>query len=234
MSPPPVTPEQLAALPPEIRAVIEAIIRHYERRIAELEAEVAGLRKTPKNSSLPPNTQHPHAKPAPAKPKSKRKRGGQPGHPRCERSLIPTEDCRDVIPLKPAESRRCGTRLEGDDPEPLRHQVWELPVIEPIVTEYQQHRLSCRGPCGAGEDVGVGNPVEPGCVKALCRRTVVETTALGDRGASAQSVDALLHCRGGALTRPLHELIRLSISLNLFRIVSNGETSPKNIGCMSS
>ena len=31
------------------------------------------------------------------------------------------------------------------DPEPLRHQVWELPEIKPQVTEYQRHRLVC--PC---------------------------------------------------------------------------------------
>jgi transposase len=140
---PPISPEQLAALPPEVRGVIEAIIRHYEQRIAELEAEVARLKKTPQNSSLPPSTQHPHARPQQAKPKSKRKRGGQPGHPKSERTLIPSEECQDVIPLKPTECRRCGTRLQGDDPQPLRHQVWDLPEIKPIVIEYQQHRLAC-------------------------------------------------------------------------------------------
>jgi transposase len=31
----------------------------------------------------------------------------------------------------------------GTDPEPLRHQVWELPEIKPLVTEYQRHRLDC-------------------------------------------------------------------------------------------
>src|SRR4029077_1390343 len=35
----------------------------------------------------------------------------------------------------------------GVDPEPLRHQVWELPEIQPIVTEYQQHRLTCSCGC---------------------------------------------------------------------------------------
>ena len=78
-SSPPISPEQLAGLPPDVRAVIEAIIQHYERRIAELEAELKGLRKTPQNSSLPPSTQHPHAKPVKPKSKSHKKRGGQPG-----------------------------------------------------------------------------------------------------------------------------------------------------------
>lgn len=143
MSSPPITPEQLAALPPEMRAVVQAIIEHYEQRIVDLEAELAALKKTPQNSSLPPSSQHPHAKPPHSKPKSKRNRGGQPGHPQHERSLIPTENCDQVLTLKPQQCRRCGEALQGADSQPLRHQVWELPEIKPLVTEYQQHRLSC-------------------------------------------------------------------------------------------
>src|SRR5206468_4864691 len=90
---------------------------------------------------------HPHAKPAPPKAKSGQKPGGQPGHAKHERALIPTADCDDVVPLKPTACRRCGTKLSGCDPAPLRHQVWELPQIKPIVTEYQRHRLTCG--CGA-------------------------------------------------------------------------------------
>jgi transposase len=57
--------------------------------------------------------------------------------------LIPTADCDTVVPLKPKQCRRCGAKLSGSDPEPLRHQVWELPEIKPQVTEYQRHRLGC-------------------------------------------------------------------------------------------
>ena len=46
-----------------------------------------------------------------------------------------------VIPCIPDHCRRCGDVLEGTDAEPIRHQVWDLPPIKPIVTEYQQHRL---------------------------------------------------------------------------------------------
>ena len=144
---PPITPEQLAALPPEVRAIIQAIIDHYERRIAELEAEISRLKKTPRNSSLPPSSEHPHAKPPPAKPKSQRPRGGQPGHEKHERALVPTEQCQQVVPVKPKRCRRCGRKLGGHDPAPLRHQVWDVPPIAPHVSEYQLHRLPC--PCGA-------------------------------------------------------------------------------------
>lgn len=151
MSPlqPPITPEQIAALPPEFQALLRAVIEHYERRIAELEAKVehleARLNKTPRNSSLPPSTEHPHGKPPPQKEKSGKKPGGQKGHPKHDRALIPTKDCTTVEHLKPDACRRCGGKLSGNDPEPLRHQVWELPEIKPLVTEYQQHRLTC--PC---------------------------------------------------------------------------------------
>jgi hypothetical protein len=114
-------------------------------RIEELERQAKG--KNPQNSSLPPSTRHPHARPEQSKRKSKKKRGGQRGHKKHERPLIPTDQCDDFHTLKPTECRRCGAKLSGSDPEPLRHQVWELPPIKPIVTEYQRHRLACPN-CG--------------------------------------------------------------------------------------
>ena len=134
-------PDELAAeMTPAVRAFVESLLA----RIEELEAR---LNKTPRNSSRPPSSQHPHAKPPAKKPKSKRQRGGQPGHKKHERSLIPVEDCDQVVPCQPTTCRRCGAMLAGIDPSPLRHQVWELPEIKPFVTEYQRHRVTCRH-CG--------------------------------------------------------------------------------------
>jgi transposase len=165
MSSPPITPEQLAALPPEVRAVVQAIVEHYERRIAELEAEIRRLKKTPRNSSLPPSSEHPHAKPPPAQGKSQRPRGGQPGHEKHERALIPVEQCAAVVSHKPPACRRCGRQLVGNDPAPLRHQIWELPEIQPLVTEHQLHRLTCSccgittcGELPAGVPLGQAGP----------------------------------------------------------------------------
>jgi transposase len=139
-----IPPELEAEMTPAVRAFVKTLLD----RISQLEARVEELergRKTPQNSSLPPSSQHPHARPQSPKRKSKKKRGGQPGHEKHERPLIPTEECDDVQRLKPTECRRCGAKLSGSDPEPLRHQVWELPEIRPLVTEYQRHRLTC--PC---------------------------------------------------------------------------------------
>jgi transposase len=95
-------------------------------KIAELEKRLEQFEgpKTPQNSSLPPSSQHPHA----ARPKSKRKRGGQPRHRKYDRALIPTSDCDETKTLKPTACRRCGTRLSGSDPAPLRHQTKEGPA----------------------------------------------------------------------------------------------------------
>lgn len=131
-----VTEELIARQPPEAQAIIRVLLT----KIAELEARV---NKTPRNSSLPPSSEHPHAKPKPKSRKSGRKRGGQPGHPKHERTLIPVEQCTQVVSLLPENCRRCGESLAGADSEPLRHQVWEIPEIKPLVTEYQLHRLTC-------------------------------------------------------------------------------------------
>ena len=138
--------ELIARQPPEAQAIIRLLLAEnaaLKARIEELERQIQG--KTPKNSSLPPSSVHPHAKPASTKRRSKRKRGGQPGHAKHERPLIPSNECDAVQRLLPTECRRCGAKLSGRDPEPLRHQVWELPEIRPLVIEYQRHRLTC--PC---------------------------------------------------------------------------------------
>src|SRR5579883_91826 len=157
-APPPVSAEVLTALPAEVLALIQ----WQARQIAQLQREVAELKaqinKDSTNSSLPPSSAHPHAKPAPPKPKSKKRRGGQPGHPKAERALIPAEQCQAIVPCLPGECRKCGQTLVGTDPEPLRHQVWELPDIQPVVTEYQQHRLICNCGCSTCGALPAGAP----------------------------------------------------------------------------
>ncbi len=148
-----VTDEMMASWPPDAQAVVRLLLERNARlevRIAELEAEVADLKarlaKNSQNSSLPPSSGHPHAKPSKQSIRKAKRRGGQPGHPKHERALIPSEECQAVVPCVPAECRNCHRELTGVDAEPVRHQVWELPEIKPIVTEYQRHRLRCA--CG--------------------------------------------------------------------------------------
>ena len=148
---------------PAVRAFVLALTAEIDQLRAEvrdLTSQLADRRPTPDNSSLPPSSRHPHAKPAPARPRSRKTRGGQPGHPKHARPLVPTEDCDRVVPLAPTTCRRCHAALTGTDSTPLRHQVWELPEINPVVTEYRRHRLTCG--CGATTCADLPAGVPPG------------------------------------------------------------------------
>jgi transposase len=157
-APPTLSPSMLAALPPQVLALLRwqaEHIRVLSARVAELETK---LGKNPTNSSKPPSTAHPHDKTPARKPKSKRRRGAQPGHDQHLRPLIASHECHEVIACVPTVCRRCGEQLDGLDPEPLRHQVWELPEIKPLVTEYQQHRLVCSCGCSTCGELPRGVP----------------------------------------------------------------------------
>ena len=102
------------SIPAEVEAEMTPAVRAFVQELLARIAELAAcLNKTPQNSSLPPSSQHPHAKPAPAKPKSKNRPGGQPGHPKHERALVPTDQCEEVVTLKPTACRKCGRTLRG-------------------------------------------------------------------------------------------------------------------------
>ncbi len=161
-APPAVSPGVLASLPAEVLALIAWQARQIERlsaRVAELECQLVSLSgKGPSNSSKPPSTTHPHAKAPGPKPRSGRRRGGQRGHDKHERPLLPAEQCRAVVPCVPTRCRRCGAALAGTDPAPRRHQVWELPDFRPDVTEYQRHRLVCACGCSTCGALPAGVP----------------------------------------------------------------------------
>jgi len=148
MAPMPPLPEPLwKAASPELQAAVLALVQTYEGRLSVLENRLGDLESRLKlnstNSSKPPSSDPIGMKRRPPAPPSGKKRGGQPGHRKARRSLVPPEKVRDTFVCKPTVCRRCGHTLAGDDPEPLIHQVAELPKIEPIVDEYRLHRLTC-------------------------------------------------------------------------------------------
>jgi transposase len=130
---------------------LKATIAQQQQQIRLLQQQLADasarLNTDSTNSSLPPSSDRFHRKrrPPPPPDQPRKKSGGQPGHPRHQRPLVPPEQVRQIIPCIPSTCRRCGKPLTGHDPNPLRHQVAELPVVVPDVVEYQLHRLDC--PC---------------------------------------------------------------------------------------
>lgn len=131
-------------------AELEALLRAALTRIADLEARVADLTarlgQNSSNSSKPPSSDPPGVLRKPKVP-SGRKPGGQPGHKRSMRELVPVEEVDSLEVLVPDACGRCGRGLHGRDAHPLRHQVTEIPVVKANVTEYQLHALTCA--CGA-------------------------------------------------------------------------------------
>lgn len=161
---PPLPKDIWGRVPSEAQALIRALLERVdalERRVASLELDNQQLRKENQslrqenqqlrarlsqnstNSSKPPSSDPPSVKRRPPQPPSGRKRGGQPKHRRHSRPLVPPERVRFTFDIKPETCRRCRQSLLGDDPQPLRHQVAELPPIEPVVDEYRLHRLEC-------------------------------------------------------------------------------------------
>jgi transposase len=141
---PPLPPAIWSTLSVEAQAAVAALVAALEQKIAALEER---LGKNSTNSSKPPSSDPPAVKRRPPVPASGKKRGGQPGHRRHRRELVPPEEVHQVFECKPERCRGCGHELHGDDPEPIRHQVAELPPVKPVVDEYRLHRLGCER-CG--------------------------------------------------------------------------------------
>ena len=157
MSTPPagVSEADWAATPASVREIVgqvQALLEENEQLRAQLTAlatELAELRerigRSSRNSSKPPSSDGPGFRPPERRKGSGRKRGAQPGHPGAGPELLPIERVDEVVEHHPDACRRCGTLLQGEDPEPLRHQVIEIPPITPLVIEHRLHRLVC--PC---------------------------------------------------------------------------------------
>ena len=141
--------ELVLALAPLVERV-EAL----EREVAQLKARLA---QNSQNSSKPPSTDPPGTQ-RPPKQSSGRRPGAQPGHRGVTRAVAAQVD--EVVELKPQRCGHCARALKGSDPQPHRHQVTELPPVQPHITEYRQHTLACT--CGHETRAGLPEGVPVG------------------------------------------------------------------------
>ena len=118
-----------------------ARVQVLESLVQDLQARLAA---NSSNSSRPPSSDGPGAAPPqpPATPSGLR-RGGQPGHPKHERRLLPPERVTQTTTLLPTACRRCGQSLHGRDPAPFQHQVVEIPPLLAQAHDYWLHSLPC-------------------------------------------------------------------------------------------
>ena len=115
------------------------MIEALQREVRELKAQ---LQQNSSNSSKPPSSDPPGSV-IRRKKRTGGSRGGQPGHPKNERALVPLDQVNSMTVVVPYGCRRCGYPLDGEDSTPERHQVFEIPKIKPTVDEYQLHTLTC-------------------------------------------------------------------------------------------
>lgn len=147
---------ELRAQNAELRAGLEKL----RAEVAELKRQ---LRQNSHNSSKPPSTDSPFAKPAPKslRRKSGRKPGGQPGHPGSTLALVDDPD--ETLRHEPAACGGCGAGLAGAEQVGAeRRQVFDLPPIRIGVTEHQlvSRRCGCGATTCASAPAGVTAPVQ--------------------------------------------------------------------------
>lgn len=121
------------------------------KRIADLERQLALRQQNSTTTSKPPSSDGLAGGPRERgrRLKSRRKAGGQPGHPGHYRELVPPERVDTIVDLVPETCRGCDHRLHARHGvgDPRRHQVTELPAIAAHITEYRCHRRQCPA-CG--------------------------------------------------------------------------------------
>jgi len=162
-------PEAVVALVEQLMAAHQTLVAELTTRIEGLEAR---LNKDSHNSHKPPSSDGPAKLP---RRRSRRRRsgkgsGGQVGHPGV--TLVQVKQPDEIVPHRPSACQHCGAELA---PTALslaeRRQVFELPPLQPVVSEHQVWRACC--PVCQGLTVGqfppdVTQPVQYGAgVKAL-------------------------------------------------------------------
>jgi transposase len=217
-----------------------AVIESLRCQIAELDQRVADLGARLKlnstNSSKPPSSDPIGLKRKPPAPPTGRKSGGQPGHAKAQRPLVPPETLRSSTDCRPSSCRRCAHPLLGDDPKPLIHQVADLPRIEPIVDQYLLHRLTC-SQCGAttcgtlpeGVPIGSFSPYTQAVLATLAgayrlsKRQIQQLTAdLFGLTISTGMISKLEKQSAVALAEPYHELARSVLEAEAVNIDETG------------
>jgi transposase len=179
---PGISQEDWTATPVAVRVFIMELLR----RVEQLEAR---LNQTSRNSSQPPSADPPSAKPRAVKTPSGRTSGGQPGHEGHGRKLRPGSEIDQVVDVRPEQCGQCGTLLLGDDADPERHQVTDIPRLTSVVTEYRRHCLWCVA-CGAWTQAPWPATMPVGSFGPRVQATVGYLT--GRIGASQREVQEIL------------------------------------------
>jgi transposase len=122
-----------------------------EERMDAMQSQIAQmheqLNRHSGNSSKPPSSDIKKVEKKLQKAKGK-KRGGQSGHPGHGRFLYAVEECVSQEDCYASVCWHCGGSVTPTGEAPYRHQVVEVPPIQPEVREYRLHESRC-ATCGS-------------------------------------------------------------------------------------
>ena len=182
-------------------------LAEVRRQLAAITAEVVKLKRragrNSSNSSTPPSEDGRRGKKAKKGKPSGKRPGGQPGHAKAERELLPLDEVDGVVECVPSRCAACAEPLRGRDPDPRRHQVSEIPQVRPRVMEYQVHTLDCT--CGARTCGQLPEGVPTGCFGPRLQATLASLTGVyrvSRRSTQAFLADSFgLHISLGAISK---------------------------------
>ncbi len=94
---------------------LRQLLEEYAKRIADLERQLALKQQNSTITSKPPSSDGlaGHQRARGRREKSRRKAGGQPGHPGRHRELAPVERVDTIVDLAPEACRHCARRLHA-------------------------------------------------------------------------------------------------------------------------
>jgi transposase len=144
----PITPEDWEKTPASVQAVIVKFWQDIQTLKLQVEKLQERVNKNSQNSSKPPSSDPPQKRSYPKPELSGEKKGGRKGHHGHGRKLKATEEVSKIVKSLPTVCKDCGALLLGEDPQPERHQVNEIPKTKSVIVEYQRHTLNCVV-CGA-------------------------------------------------------------------------------------
>jgi transposase len=126
----------------ESRKLLDKLILKNEELSFENKTLKDQAKNNSSNTSLPPSKDL--YKRINKKKKSDKKRGGQLGHQGAFRPFVDASKVTEIVKCMPQKTCECGGEIKvRKRKKPTRHQVFELPKIKPIITEYQQFKGVC-------------------------------------------------------------------------------------------
>jgi hypothetical protein len=136
----PVTVQAAVILLWEENQALKAQMVQLQNQVEKLGEQV---NKNSHNSSKPPSSDGPQQRNYPKPEPSGEKKGARKGHHGHGRKLKAAQEVNEIVKSVPTVCEECGALLLGEDLQPERHQVSEVPKIKATLVEYQRHSLDC-------------------------------------------------------------------------------------------